>query len=113
MSLGIIEIIDDTEHLYALSLYSWLNIEGNAVKRRKGFAVWDQKKPELTSFGGTKGLLGILRISTVMKQFENLLCIGLAHATYISTGKDRLLDSVVQKWWKKWNNISYSWFLFP
>lgn len=26
-SLGITEIIDDTEHLYALSLYSWFNME--------------------------------------------------------------------------------------
>lgn len=26
-SLGITEIIDDTEHSYALSLYSWFNME--------------------------------------------------------------------------------------
>lgn len=27
MSLGIIEIIDDTEHSHALSLHSWFNME--------------------------------------------------------------------------------------
>lgn len=31
MSFGITEIIDDTEHSYALSLYSWFNTERNAV----------------------------------------------------------------------------------
>lgn len=34
-SFGIIEIIDDTEHSYALSLHSWFNTERNAVWRGK------------------------------------------------------------------------------
>lgn len=37
MSLGIIEIIDDTEHLYALSLYSWFCVEKKTVKGGKIF----------------------------------------------------------------------------
>lgn len=38
MSLGIIEIIDDTEHSYALSLYSWFNM-GQKCCLEKGFYI--------------------------------------------------------------------------
>lgn len=35
MSLGIIEIIDDTEHLYALSLYSWFCVEKKLLREER------------------------------------------------------------------------------
>lgn len=50
-SFGIIEIIDDTEHSYALSLYSWFNTEGNAVWRGE-VLYWTIKLAEVLVRGG-------------------------------------------------------------
>lgn len=44
MSLGIIEIIDDTEHSYALSLYSWFNMEEKCCLERRFDIVLEQHR---------------------------------------------------------------------
>ena len=44
MSLGIIEIIDDTEHSYALSLYSWFNMVQKRCLEERLSAVWERHK---------------------------------------------------------------------
>lgn len=45
MSLGIIEIIDDTEHSYALSLYSWFNMEEKCCLEKRFYVALEQHRP--------------------------------------------------------------------
>lgn len=44
MSLGIIEIIDDTEHSYALSLYSWFNMEQKRCLEERLYVVLEEHR---------------------------------------------------------------------
>lgn len=44
MSLGIIEIIDDTEHSYALSLYSWFNMEQKRCLEERVYVALEQHR---------------------------------------------------------------------
>lgn len=44
MSLGITEIIDDTEHSYALSLYSWFNMEEKRYLEKRFYVVLEQQR---------------------------------------------------------------------
>lgn len=55
ISLGIIEIIDDTEHSYALSLYSWFNMEQKFCLEKGFYIVLEQQ--ELWIFLSFKGSL--------------------------------------------------------
>lgn len=71
MSLGIIEIIDDTEHSYALSPYSWLNTEQKCRPEKRPYVVsWsraDSACVSLSKVTGRPALRRFLRRENALK----------------------------------------------